>query len=590
MEGTYENGIYQAPGARLSDQAGLKRLPIGNDVFRSLMRESVFMDKSLLIADVLTRGTAVTLYCRPRRFGKSLNLSMLQAFLEIENPSDWSWSPSESLFRGLQIWEAGNGQWREHLNAYPVVRFTFNDVKRLKWEDSLGAIHRLVASEFSRHGYLIDSPALDEAEQAAFLALRGGNADDKTFSSSLRFLTELLAKHHGRPAVILIDEYDAPVMAAASYGYYAEAANFLKSWLTGALKSNSALAFGVLTGVQRISKESIFSDLNNLVVDTPMSLASDERYGFTQAEVEALAHYRGQSDGIELAREWYDGYRFGTADVYNPWSTLNFFQNACAPDLYWTNTSGNGVLAELAASADPAVLDKLYQLLEPQGEIEEAVDTSVVFADTGLPAGEAVWSLLYLAGYLTTEDTELPNDNELPRRLHIPNREVHRVFRNEIVTRFSRDVGGRDRLLALHTALRDGNAERVAAELERVLVDSASHFDLTRENSYHMLVLGLLFGMRGYGDPLSNREAGYGRFDIRVAPNDPDRNPLVILELKRTKSDTPAAANLDALATEALEQARDRAYASGSPTGTAGTIIWGLAFNGKELACSCERA
>lgn len=589
-ERIYENGIYRAPGARLSDLAAEKRLPIGNDNFRALMHESVFVDKSLLVADVLGRGTAVSLYCRPRRFGKSLNLSMLQAFLEIENPSDPAWENPEPLFRGLGIWEVDGGRWRAYMAAYPVVRLSLNNAKDASWAMVVQTLRQTMAAEYARHGYLAESPALSPDERARFRRIAGADPTNGELKGSLLLLTQLLQRHHGTAVVVLIDEYDAPVMAAATNGYYHEATSFLKGWLTGALKSNDALALGVLTGVQRISKESIFSDLNNLTVDTPMSLASDERYGFTQAEVEALAAYREQTGGVELAREWYDGYRFGAVDVYNPWSTLSFFQNACAPDLYWMNTSGNGVLNQLAATSDAATLGKLYRLLEPDGFIEEGVDTATVFADAGLPAGNAVWSLLYLAGYLTTDDTALPGKARLPRRLRIPNLEVREVFRDEVIARFEQEAGGRDRLRELHEALREGDAETVAEELERILLDSASNHDLTRENSYHMLALGLMFGMHGYSDPVSNREAGRGLFDVRILPENPDQNPVLVLELKWAKPGAPAAAGLPALAEEAVAQARDRAYASGSNAGAAGTMLWGLAFSGKELSATCERA
>lgn len=204
--------------------------------------------------------------------------------------------------------------------------------------------------------------------------------------------------------VVLIDEYDAPVMAAHESGCYDEVVSFLKRWLTGALKSNDALAFAVLTGVQRISKESIFSDLNNLQVDTPLNVASDERFGFTQAEVEALAEYVGSASSVSQAREWYDGYRFGDVDVYNPWSVLNYFGNGCAPDVYWGNTSSNSVLGGLVSGADDKMLKRLYALAEPDGAVRAPLDTRVVFSDLAV-APQAVWSMLYLAGYLTTDDT-----------------------------------------------------------------------------------------------------------------------------------------------------------------------------------------
>lgn len=396
----------------------------------------------------------------------------------------------------------------------------------------------------------------------------------------------MLQKHHGQSVIVLIDEYDAPVMAGYTYGYYDEVVAFLKGWLTGALKDNNALAVAVLTGVQRISKESIFSDLNNLRVDTSMDLASDERYGFLDAEVRALAAYRGEESAVALAREWYDGYRFGSVDVYNPWSVLSFFDNRCMPGAYWGNTSGNGVLGDMVKTADEATLGKLYRLLEPGGTVEEPLDLSVVFPDVGVRE-EALWSMLYLAGYLTTSDVTDPSDTHLPRRLRIPNKEVARLYRSEVIDRFTEVAGGRDRLMTLHRALVEGDAEGFAAELEDILLRVPSYYDLTTENSYHMLVLGLLFNVRGYGVPVSNREAGRGRFDIRVMPETPEAGPVLIIELKWARTGTPEAVDLPALAETGLTQASDRAYGA-DLSEEAPPRRWGLAFSGKNVAVATE--
>ena len=376
------------------------------------------------------------------------------------------------------------------------------------------------------------------------------------------------------------------VMTAYSGGFYNEAVSWLKGWLTGALKDNPSLAFAAMTGVQRISKESIFSDLNNLKVDTPLNVASDERFGFTQAEVEALADYLGMPEGVAAAREWYDGYRFGNVDVYNPWSALNYFDAGCVADVYWGNTSSNGVLGDMVRGADDAVMGRLCRLMEPDGTIEAPLDTRVVFPDVGVRSG-ALWSMLYLSGYVTTNDTELPNNVEELRRLRIPNREVAQLYRAEIVDRFRAVAGGPDRLADLHRALVEGDAEAMAGELEEILLTSASCYDLASENSYHMLVAGLLFGVRGYGNPLCNRERGRGRFDVQLVPNDPVRGPLITVELKFAGGADASPETLDKLAEEALAQIASRSY--DAAPGPAGALRWGLAFSGKSVGAVSVR-
>lgn len=583
---TYENGIYRVGDVRLSDLAGRRMLPVGVSNFRMVVENAVFVDKSLLIADVLRMPGTSYLYCRPRRFGKSLNLDMLQTFFEMPDAGTPGAADSRRLFEGLAIWVAEGGRFREHCGAYPVVHFSFNDVKKPDWNVGYSTVRAAMAQEYLRHGYLLESSSLSDLERERFERIAGGTASEGEFASSLLFLTQMLQKHHGQSVIVLIDEYDAPVMAGYTYGYYDEVVAFLKGWLTGALKDNNALAVAVLTGVQRISKESIFSDLNNLRVDTSMDLASDERYGFLDAEVRALAAYRGEESAVALAREWYDGYRFGSVDVYNPWSVLSFFDNRCMPGAYWGNTSGNGVLGDMVKTADEATLGKLYRLLEPGGTVEEPLDLSVVFPDVGVRE-EALWSMLYLAGYLTTSDVTDPSDTHLPRRLRIPNKEVARLYRSEVIDRFTEVAGGRDRLMTLHRALVEGDAEGVAAELEDILLRAPSYYDLTTENSYHMLVLGLLFNVRGYGVPVSNREAGRGRFDIRVMPETPEAGSVLIIELKWARTGTPEAVDLPALAETGLTQASDRAYGA-DLSEEAPPRRWGLAFSGKNVAVATE--
>ena len=329
------DGVWDAPGARIIDRTGNKRLPIGRDGYVPAMQESVVVDKTMLIADIIESGYAVTLFCRPRRFGKTLNMTMLKAFFELPG-TDIRMRDTAPLFEGTRVWEAQGGKYRAYQGAYPVIHISFNTVKKLDWPTGLSAIRSLMAQEYIGHNCLRDSPALTEEDHAYFRRVAAMTAEPGEFVDSLTRLCSMLHRHYDRPVVLLVDEYDAPVMAGYTNGYYREVVDFLKGWLTGSLKDGGAsLAFACLTGVRRITKESIFSDMNNLTVSTPLTVEFDERYGFTDAEVAALAAYLGHGGCMAEAREWYDGYRFGQIDVYNPWSVLNYIDSGCAVDVYW---------------------------------------------------------------------------------------------------------------------------------------------------------------------------------------------------------------------------------------------------------------
>lgn len=587
LRGVYENGIYRFGDVRISDLSGRKMLPIGDDLFATAVQNSVFIDKSMLIADVLDSGFKATLFCRPRRFGKSLNLNMMQRFFEIPSPSDAASMDALPLFEGLSIWEVGDGRYREHFAAYPAVSLSLKALKSDTVESFFSDVAALVARECRRHVYLLEGTTIDASQKAVFERLLGQEGTRADLLGSLEFLSGLLFQHHGRRCVILVDEYDAPVMTAYTNGFYDEAVAFIRRWLTGALKSNEALAFACLTGVQRISKESIFSDLNNLVVDTALDVRTDERYGFTDDEVMALASYLGDAASMDDMRQWYDGYRFGQADIYNPWSVLNYFRSGCVADVYWGNTSGNAVLGDMVQGADERTMETLYSLMESDGTINQPLDLGIVFPDIGIREG-TLWGMLYLAGYLTTNDTQLPNNARILRALRIPNREIAELFRGEIVERFSKVAGGSERLGDLHAALVAGDAQEVRVRLSRILLESASYYDLKDENSYHMLLMGLLFGMPGYADPVSNRESGFGRFDVRLEPLTGTGNPLITIELKHAKTlgDEGAEGLLAALAETALGQISARAYDETASCSSA--LRYGMAFDGKLIAVAVE--
>ncbi|NMM93578.1 AAA family ATPase [Bifidobacterium oedipodis] len=598
------NGVWRTAKACIVDRTGRKRLPIGQGDFAAVAPQSVYVDKTQLIADVLDSGYTVTLFCRPRRFGKTLNMTMMRTFFEL--PPDGR--DNAPLFEGTDVWQADNGHYRQYQGAYPVVSMSMLTAKGLTWSQTFGSLRNMIADEYGRHRYLLDDATLPDDDRAYVTRILSRQAGEDDCRMSLTKLVALLNRYHQRPVVVLLDEYDAPIMTAYSApngGYYDEAVAFVKAWLTGTLKdSGDMLAFACLTGVQRISKESIFSDLNNLVVNTAMSTDFDERYGFSEEEVAALSNYLGYGvDGMDTARQWYDGYRFGQQDVYNPWSVLNFLKQGCAADVYWGNTSGNGVVGDLLHSANADTLRQIYTLMEPGGVIAAPLDLGVVFPDLGVK-NVAIWSMLYLAGYLTTEDTALPGRSDLPRRLRIPNLEIAQLYKAEIINRFADVSGGRDRLDGFHRALCSGDEETVRAELSRVLRDSVSSFDLTSENSLHMLITGLCFGVPGYVDPKSNKEAGYGRYDLRLEPSGGDLanfsfvapavRPLITIELKYLRNDDASqedfARQLQAKAKDALQQIDEHGYDEGDlPQQAQGRLRWGIAVGNRRCAVACQR-
>lgn len=551
------------------------------------------------IADVLDSGYKCTLFCRPRRFGKTFNMTMLRSFFELPSESDPNARSLASLFEGTYIWEAAQGRYRCHQGAYPLVYINLNATKRSSWASAKTAIERVVTDEYARHDYLASSPALNDVQRGMFGRILSGTAGEADMANSLAALCRMLYAHHGKRVILLVDEYDAPVMAAYSApdgGYYDEMVDFMRGWLTAALKGgDDFLAFACMTGVQRISKESIFSDLNNLSVSTSLSTDFDERYGFTEDEVAALAAYLGKTDHLEEARAWYDGYRFGSVDVYNPWSALNYFKRDCTPGVYWLNTSGNSAVGDAIRQAPEQMLREFYDLASPGGIVEAPIDLGCVFPDIGVRP-EAVWSMLYLAGYLTTDDVAQLDDPWRERALRIPNREILRLFVKEIPQRFAGTPTGGMPICDFQRALRRADAAGVESSLGCILTDSASNFDLLSENSYHMLLLGLCFGIEGYASPVSNREAGLGRFDIQICPDvasrlQPGRSlPLITVEVKFLAShEVPERNNLHerlhALANKALSQIADKGCdASADSARFAGRLRYGIAFCGKQVA------
>lgn len=579
------NGSATATGApHIVDNAGRKMLPIGVESFEDVVESGVYVDKTLLVRDLLSKVPgSVTLFCRPRRFGKSLAMRMLQCFFEA--PVEGYVDNRRHLFENLSVWNAGE-EYRAEQGAHPVIYLSLGSVHGATWDESRDLIAQLVAAEYVRHAYLYEHDGLLAFERPFFERLASASASPVELASSLTRLAAQLKRFHGSKTVILIDEYDRPITEGHLNGYRDEAARFMRTWLTDALKGTVNLRLACLTGVQRVSKESIFSDLNNLTVDTPLDSAYNEAFGFTEAEAEALAAYLGRSDGIPEMKRWYDGYSFGPSRIYNPISTLCYLRDGVAQP-YWTNTSGNAVVTRIFQRADLQTDADLRGLAEGSTVIEP-LNMQVVFGEIDSDT-TAIWSQLYLAGYLTTDDVEKPNNATLPRRLRLPNLEVRELFGGEFLDRANRLAVG-SRLGNLHKALLAGNVSRFQDVLGRIVEESASFRDLSGEAACHMLLMGMLYEVPGYRYPVSNRESGLGVSDILLEPRPENagRLPAIAIEVKRARSASGGDLGPDELAAHArdvaLAQAVARDYGAGL-TGR-GRTLWGVSFSGKRVACA----
>lgn len=583
------NGSVEGAGApHIVDNRGKKALPIGVENFDAVVRTGVYVDKTLLIRDLLdTVQGSTTLFCRPRRFGKSLAMRMLQCFFEA--PVDGMIPSKRHLFENLAIW-AQDEYYRSEQGAHPVIYLTLGGANGASWEEVRRRIANAVAGEYERHGYLYDKLLRFADQRSMFERLVVGQASDEELDRSLAWLSKLLHQYHGTETVILIDEYDRPITEGYLGGFREEATRFMRTWLTDALKGTVDLRLACVTGVQRVSKESIFSDLNSLVVDTPLSERHAESFGFTEAEAEALARYMGlPEEKIAEMRAWYDGYCFGGIRAYNPISTLRYLQDRAAQP-YWTNTSGNAVVTRLFQRADQD-LNAQLQTLAQGGVIEAPLNMQVVFGEIDSDTS-AVWSQLYLGGYLTTDDIELPEDTQVIRRMRLPNYEVRHLFNREFLDRAIRLATG-TRLHSLHEALLDGNAPRLQEILNAIVEQSPSFRDLTYEAPCHMLLMGMLYEVPGYQYPTSNRETGLGYSDILLEPKPENASklPVIAIEVKRAR-DTAGKdiTDQEALTAHAhnvaLRQAIDKHYGAGLHGN--GVSRWGVSFSGKMVGVARE--
>ncbi len=556
-----------------SNEKTIKSLPIGISDYVRAQSEYYYVDKTLLIKEFLDRRPLVSLFTRPRRFGKTLNMDMLRVFFEISDED------TSRYFADKAIWNCGE-EYRAYQGKYPVIFLTFKDVKFDTWEATIDKIRGLLQEEYGRHQELLDSDKLSQYEKIYFTKILDSSANEVELTSALERLSKMLAVHYGKAPIIIIDEYDTPIQEGYSKDFYDEIIGFMRNFFSGAFKDNKNLSYGFLTGILRIAQESIFSGLNNLSVNTVMDEEYDSFFGFTSDEVKKMLEYYGMSKKESELKDWYDGYLFGSEEIYNPWSVINYISRGGIPQAYWVNTGKNEILEDLLKVATDDITERLYALLHGE-RIIARIDQNVVYSSlTEEPAN--IYSLLLVAGYLKAPKKELQADGSYLCEVSIPNREIAAVYKSEILSHFLQvGVITRNTANKIAESLYANDYKKLQNAVAEYMDKSISFYDGGTEGFYHGLMLGLIALMDNQYKIKSNRESGDGRYDICLIPRE-EKYPGIIMELKWKEKLSEAA--LVSLAEEALVQIDELRYDSElTEDGIADIIKFGIAFSGKKV-------
>lgn len=555
-----------------------KSLPIGISDYVRAQSEYYYVDKTLLIKEFLDQKPLVSLFTRPRRFGKTLNMDMLRVFFEISDED------TSIYFKDKAIWKCGD-EYRSHQGKYPVIFLTFKDVKFGSWDATIDKIRDLLQAEFGRHQELFESEKIAKYEKEYFARILDGSATEVDLTSALEKLSKILTEHYEKSPIIIIDEYDTPIQEGYSKDFYDEIIGFMRNFFSGAFKDNKNLSYGFLTGILRIAQESIFSGLNNLTVNSVMDEEYDNYFGFTYSEVYEMLEYYGVTDKEAELKEWYDGYLFGSTEIYNPWSTINYISKGCIPQAYWVNTGKNEVLEDVLKVATDDITERLYALLQGERVIAR-IDQNVVYRSLSEDSAN-VYSILLVAGYLKTPKRELQADGAYLCEVSIPNREIAAVYKNEILSHLMQ-IGAITRTTAnkIAESLYANDLRKLQQAIKEYMDKSISYYDSGAEGFYHGLMLGLIALMDNQYKIKSNRESGDGRYDICLIPRD-GKHPGIIMELK---SETGLnEEELKALSAEALNQINDKRYDTEMRSdGVESILKLGIAFSGKKVKIKTE--
>ena len=543
-----------------------KSLPIGVSDFKLATTGYYYVDKTLMIRDFLDKKPMVSLFTRPRRFGKTLNMDMLRVFFEKTNDD------TSVYFKDKQIWQCGD-YYTKHQGQYPVIFLTFKDVKSMTWEETFQKIRRLISLEFIRHNELETSSVLTAYEKEQYHLLAKDSGDEVDCQMGLQLLSLLLHKHYGRECIIIIDEYDTPIQQGHTCNFYPEIVNFMRNFFSGGLKDNPHLAFGFLTGILRVAKESIFSGMNNLKTYSILDDGYSSYFGFTEKEVKDMLRYYGKDDKYNELSEWYDGYRFGNTEIFNPWSVINYISDNCFPKAFWQSTGSNEIIGEIIQAATPEITKGLYKLLCGE-KIAAYIDTGVIYPEVQNNP-YSIYSFLLVAGYLKVANIYPQSDGNFMCDVAIPNKEITFVYEKEVLNRTNQN----SLAISISQAIFSKDTQKLQALLEDFMVKNISSIDGANEGFYHGMMLGLCAILGNRYKIRSNRESGLGRFDIQLMPLTKGM-PGFIFEFKHTKDEHT---DLSALADSALQQIETKKYDTELRDNGVNSIIRiGIAFRGKS--------
>ena len=542
----------------------MKRLAIGVSDFKKIIEgDFYYFDKTKFIEEIINDGSEVKLFARPRRFGKTLNMSMLKYFFDIENKEE-----NKKIFKDLYIEKT---EAFKEQGQYPVIFLSLKDLKALTWEQMEKAIKSAISGLFSEYKYLLND--LDKFDTLAFENILLKNTELEDLKEALKFLTRILYEKYNKKVVVLIDEYDSPLVSAYINGYYEKAKDFFKTFYSTVLKDNSYLQMGVLTGIIRVIKAGIFSDLNNLSTYTILSDVYTDSYGLTEEEVEKSLKYYGIEQEILNVKDWYDGYKFGDSEVYNPWSILNFLQYR-ELRAYWVDTSGNDLINDVLKKITKNTIEALERLFNGEGLKQNISGTSDL---SKLLSEEELWELMLFSGYLTVEE-KIDQDNYV---LRLPNKEVRTLYRK---TFFERYFGRGSKLLYLMEALTENRIDEYEERLQEILLTSVSYNDTKKGNEafYHGLIMGMGLYLEGEYITKSNIESGLGRYDFVIEPKNKTKRAY-IMEFKSTDN----IEKLEEVSKEALEQIENKKYdVSLKQNGIKDITYMGIVFCGKQIKIS----
>lgn len=550
-------------------------LPVGVSDYRLASTEYYYIDKTMMLKDFIDERPMVTLFTRPRRFGKTLNMDMLRTFFEKTNED------TSKYFKDKKIWEQGE-YYRSFQGKYPVIFITLKDVKHNSWDNTFANIGSIISSEYCRHSDLSKSPKLDKKQKDFYDKMVSEKFSAVDLERSLLYLSEMLKKHYGEGAVIIIDEYDTPIQSGHTNGFYDDVIAFMRNLLSGCFKDNKSLAFGFLTGILRVAKESIFSGLNNLTINSVLDNKYSEYFGFTANEVKEMAAYYSAPDKFDEVCEWYDGYHFGKTDIFNPWSVINYFSNDCEPRAFWLSTGSNDIIGEIIKEADNEIYERLSSLVNG-GSFTTYIDTSVIYPQIKNNPS-SIYSFLLMAGYLKVVKSSVSISGDFMCEVALPNKEISLVYRKEILQKLE-NIIPQATAIAVEEAIFSGNGEKLQDIISNFLIQSVSAFDAAGENFYHGFMLGVC-ALFGNSYVTSNRESGDGRYDIALSPK-VSNLPGIIIELKAEKNCNEN--KLQELAKTALKQINDKKYDTELKSKGVKTIYkYGVAFSGKHVAVEAE--